>query len=79
LEVLGIGSWNETNLQYFAKKLHIMKYNVKKTLGFDIKQETLPEKLTSVYTTSGKVESDEYKLQLRLFEDLLTEDERSLS
>ena len=79
LAALGMTTWDEEKLQELARKIHVMKYELKNTLGFSFDRERLPEKLTSVFTATGLLDEAEYRQQMRIFEDLLAKDARALT
>lgn len=79
LAALGMTTWDEGKLQELARKIHVMKYELKNTLGFSFDRERLPEKLTSVFTATGLLDEAEYRQQMRIFEDLLAKDARALT
>lgn len=79
LAALGMTQWDEGKLQELAKKIHVMKYQLKKDLGFSFERERLPKKLASVYTATGIIDESEYLRQMRVFEDLLAKDAASLT
>jgi aldehyde:ferredoxin oxidoreductase len=79
LAALGMTTWDEEKLQELARKIHVMKYELKNTLGFSFDRERLPEKLTSVFTATGLLDEAEYRQQMRIFEDLLAKYARALT
>jgi len=79
LAALGMTTWDEGKLQELARKIHVMKYELKNTLGFSFDRERLPEKLTSVFTATGLLDEAKYRQQMRIFEDLLAKDARALT
>jgi len=79
LAALGMTQWDEGRLQELAKKIHVMKYRLKRELGFSFDQERLPKKLSSVYTATGIIDESEYLRQMRVFGELLEKDETSLT
>lgn len=79
LQAIGIDDWNEAKVQDIAKRIHIMKVQIKNRLGFDLSKQTLPKKLSGVYTTSGSIKEEDFAHQLRVYEKLLQQDAQSLS
>ncbi len=74
LSVMEKTDYTEEDLLRKAKKIHAIKYRIKERFGFDVLESLLPEKLTHVQTTNGKVSKKDFSEQLEYFASLLKDD-----
>ncbi|HBT40390.1 MAG: Aldehyde ferredoxin oxidoreductase [Thermotoga sp. 50_1627] len=65
---------DESKMNQIAHTVHGMKYSLKESLGFAFADLTLPKKLTSVYTSRGKMSEADFKKRIEPYQRLVEED-----
>jgi aldehyde:ferredoxin oxidoreductase len=73
LNAVGI-DWSADRLTALSHRIHGLKYLFKVQNGFTFDKLALPEKLSRVYMTNGKVDQERFRKGLELYEMLVEKD-----
>ncbi len=73
LESVGI-EWSAEQIGEFSHRLHGLKYLFKEKCGFTFDKLALPEKLTRVYMSNGKVDQEMFKRGLEIYRKFVESD-----
>ncbi len=73
LSAVGI-DWSADRLTALSHRIHGLKYLFKERNGFTLDKLTLPEKLSRVYMTNGKVDEERFRKGLELYGKLVEKD-----
>jgi aldehyde:ferredoxin oxidoreductase len=78
LSAVGI-DWSTDRLTALSHRIHGLKYLYKERNEFSLDKLTLPEKLSRVYMTNGKVDEERFRKGLELYGKLVEKDTQLLA
>lgn len=73
LDSVGI-EWSTEQIKEFSHRLHGLKFLFKEKCGFTFDKLALPEKLTRVYMSNGKIDQVMFKRGLELYRGYVESD-----